>query len=684
MSHKAIAYRPTNRGSRRTGGKPARSRLWSWLTWGAAFGILGVGLSHATAQSPANPQTYPPTFDPTAAPKPGQPQPRTVDGDRPITLPNLPGRPAGDLLPSPKTLEPAPIGARPNPVNKKQTDPVLGATPRPTAKTAEKIEKYFGQFIDTEATIDLIQNRTRLLVLKETPKRVQISDESILDYNFLTKDQLSLMGRGVGVTILTLWFTDPKDPSKEDILTLHVRVLPDPEYKERLERVYKALQDQINCAFPDSVICLHVVGDKLMVTGHAKDVAESTQIMKIIRANAPSPGSRGLSTNGALPVDRQKAGLNPNNPTEPAGQPLVPGNDEYLIDGGSWIVNMIKVPGEQTVNLRVTIAEVNRTAARSIGVNFTLLNGADRPYLASNAGLIATGGQSFNNILGGGIGFGVAAGLGNFNGIPGIAGFPAGVSGYNNLPVALDNGQTRLAISALRNNNYAKLMAEPNLTTINGQTANFQAGGQFPVPVVAGGFGGFGLQGVQFRNYGIDLNFTPYITDRDRIRLVLNADVTGLDVSAGTSNIGGTSIPYLNQRRVNTTVEMREGQTLAVAGLIQNNASGQSSRVPLFGDIPILGTLFSFNRVSAGEQELVILVQPELVHPLDCRDRMPLPDLIEPTDCEFYLFGRIEGHRDVDYRSPIRNDWHRIKNYRAMEANYIAGPTGYSGPPCGR
>ncbi|MBX7104778.1 MAG: pilus assembly protein N-terminal domain-containing protein [Gemmataceae bacterium] len=657
-----------------------RSRLRMWMTWGVTLGSLTFGLSTVRAQSPANPQAYPPNNQQPS-------RPVLPDTGRPIFLPGQPGKSPEALLPVPKPLDPPPAGARTtSPFAKKATDPVLGQTPRPNAKTAEKIEKYIGPFIDAEASIDLIQNQTRLLILKETPKRLQISDEGFVEYNFLTKDQVTLQGRGVGTTVMTLWFTDPKDPSKEDILTLHLRVLPDSSYKERLERVYKTLQDQINCAFPDSVVCLHVVGDKLVVTGQVKDIAESTKILQIIRANAPSPGSRGMSNAANIPADRQKAGRDPNSPTEPVGQPVTPGYDEYMIDGASWIVNMLKVPGEQTVNLRVTIAEVNRTAARSIGANFTLINNQGMPYFASNAGLIATGGQSFNNILGGG-GIGLAAGLGNGNCIPMCPGIPAGVGGFNNLPFALDNGQVKFAVSALRNLNYAKLMAEPNLTTINGQTANFQAGGQFPVPVLAGGGGGFGfgLQGVQFKNYGIDINFTPYITDRDRIRLVLNADVTGLDVASGTANIGGTQIPYMNQRRVNTTVEMREGQTLAVAGLIQNSASGDSHKTPLFGDIPILGQLFGFSRVSAGEQELVILVQPELVHPLDCRDRLPLPgqDLFEPTDCEFYLFGRIESHRDVDFRSPIRSDWQRIKNYRAMEANFIAGPTGYCDTPGG-
>jgi len=531
--------------------------------------------------------------------------------------------------------------------------------------------------------LDLVIGRTRLLNLKATPKRIQMSTEGIADYNFLTDKELLIQGIAVGEATVNIWFEDPKDPSKTEILSFQLRVLPSPIRKEQLIAAYKALEREINCSFPNSVVCLGLVGDKLIITGQAHDVAEAAAILQIVRSNAPAPGLGGSGA-ARIPVDRPTVGRDPNNPTEATG-PLVPGYDQYVLEGANWIVNLLKVPGEQTVNMRVTIAEVNRTAARSIGVNFTLINNNGMPYFASNAGTIATGGQVYTNGINGLGSFG--AGFNGSSCIPLCPGLPAGVGGFNNLPVALDNGQVLLAISALRNLNYAKLMAEPNLTTLNGQTATFRAGGEYPVPVLTtgyGGGGGYGLVGTEFRSYGINISFTPYITDRDRIRLVLNADISALDVSAGSTTISNSQIPYTNNRSVNTAVEMREGQVLAVAGLIQNNLSGDSHRVPLFGDIPILGNLFGFSRVTAGEQELVILVQPELVHPLDAQHHMPLPgqDLHEPTDCEFYLFGRIESHRDVDYRSPIRSDWSRIKGYKMMEATYVNGPTGYTAP-CG-
>jgi pilus assembly protein CpaC len=546
----------------------------------------------------------------------------------------------------------------------------IGKAPQPTPETLEKYGKYVKELIDPAVTLDLISGQTRLMVLKENPKRVQIADESVACYTLLTPKEISLLGKNVGVTILNLWFVDPKDSTREQVLTYYVRVFPDPECRKRLECVYKALAEEINCAFPNSVICLQLVGDKLVLSGHAHDIAEATQILRIVRANAPNPQYHGLAQDTAhIPIG-------PRNGPDLAGK-VAPGLEDYETGGSPWVINLLHIDGEQQVMLRVTVAEVNRAAARSIGVDFAVLNRHGQAVFANNTGSIATGGLTAS-----GLGFGMdgigafgafGTGLGNtaISTIPGVA---VGTGGFNNLPAAFDNGRIRLAISALRDLNYARSLAEPNIVALNGQTANFQVGGDFPVPVVTG-FTSAGLQGVSFVPYGVQLNFTPYITDRDRIRLVVSALVSN---PTTTSLISGSSIPNLVTRNFQTTVELRDGQTLAVAGLIQNNLSADSTRVPLFGDLPLVGWLTSFNRITAGEQELVVLITPELVHPMDHKEVPPLPgsDLFEPNDLEFYLLGRIESHRPYDYRSPARTDWQRMHEYRQYENLYLSGPHG--------
>jgi pilus assembly protein CpaC len=314
-------------------------------------------------------------------------------------------------------------------------------------------------------------------------------------------------------------------------------------------------------------------------------------------------------------------------------------------------VKFLNVPGEQQVMLRVTVAEVNRSAARSIGMDFAFLNSSgDLVFGSTTAGLI-----------------------------PALAGGTSSTfSPDANLPTILDNGQVTLAIRALRNMSLARSLAEPNLVTMNGQRASFQAGGSFPVTTSLGNVTTV-AETVQYVPFGVSVSFVPYITDRDRVRLVLQGQVSSR--SENTVQAGNTDVPEnLDQRTFQTTVELREGQTLAIAGLLQTNFGSDSNRVPLFGDLPILGNLAGRNNTAGKEQELVILVTPELVHPLEaCQTpHVPGADTFEPGDVEFYLLGRLESRRTEDFRSAVRTDIARQCNYHHCRDIFIIGPQGHT------
>jgi pilus assembly protein CpaC len=585
----------------------------------------------------------------------------------------------------------------------------LGSTPKPTAEDLKEFGLFIEGVIDPRNTLDVIEGRTRLVLLKQTPTQTQIGDDSIAAFNLLGQKQMTVLGKKVGSTVLTLWFVDPEDKNKEKILSYLVRVLPDPTVKERLEKVYEALERELAVVFPDSHIRLSLVGDKLVIRGQAKDVAEATQILRIVKANAPggdeaandqnrnralnaggfggAPGGGDAADAKKVPINNINVNLAPGDPTNPSG---TPGLESYELSGGPNVINLIRVPGEQQVMLRVTVAEVNRAAARSIGLNFSYINNRGNTVFAQQTGNIQNPLANIGSGLvgGGALGAGGAgaggAGAGAGGGGAGLLGQGSGL--VANLPAILDNGQIPVAINALRTLSYAKSLAEPNLVAMNGRTANFRSGGSFPVPVL-GGFGqlsgqGSGLEGVQFVPFGVQLQFTPVITDRDRIRLSVNASVSTRDLSSGT-NIGGSNVSGLNTRDFQTIVEMREGQTLAVAGLIQNSLGSQSQRVPLFGDIPLLNRLFASDQITAEEQELIILITPELVHPLEPKELSLLPgaDIFEPDDVEFYLHGRLESQRMMNYRSPVMTDIHRIRAWKRCETNYIFGPAGHTADP---
>jgi pilus assembly protein CpaC len=522
-----------------------------------------------------------------------------------------------------------------------------------------KQDTFLEQIVDPDRTLDIFLGIPRLLVLKEAPKRVQIGgeDKSIMaTITVISERELSILGKKVGRTVLNMWFADPKDATKLKVVSYLVRIQPDMQMQksaqQSLQLFYNELEKDINQAFPDSRVCLKLVGRNLVVSGQARDVAEATQILRILNPRIGSQGQgQGQTTVVQHGIDQTILQNLPPEEMEEAQEPK-PGKE---IEGAFArqtpfinIVNLLRIPGEQQVMLKVVVAEVNRAAVRSLGVNFSLTNQQGVTVFANRTGGLLQG-----------------TGVGVQNPLV-------------NLPTVLDNGQFVLAINALKTLNLAKSLAEPNLVASNGQRASFQAGGAFPVPIVTG-FTSSGLQGVNFVPFGVNLAFTPVITDKDRVRLNLNAEVSTRD-NQNSASVNGTSVPSLNTRNFQTVVELREGQTLAVAGLIQHNYGADATRVPFFGELPVIGKLAAFDRSSTGEQELVILVTPELVHPLEGHETKKLPgmDIVEPSDVEFYLLGRLESHRQVDYRTPVRTDWQRIMHYRDVERQLIAGPQGYS------
>jgi pilus assembly protein CpaC len=179
-------------------------------------------------------------------------------------------------------------------------------------------------------------------------------------------------------------------------------------------------------------------------------------------------------------------------------------------------------------------------------------------------------------------------------------------------------------VTALRQNNLLRVLAEPNLTAISGQEASFLAGGEFPIPVPQAGGSGNAAITVEYKQFGVRLNFVPVVMGDGKIRLKVSPEVSDLDFSRSVT-LQGFSIPSLTKRNVTTTIEMSEGQTFAVAGLLNNRVTSSKHVVPVLGDIPVLGALFRSVRYERNETELVVLVTPRLVEPLNPSQVPPLP-----------------------------------------------------------
>jgi len=238
-----------------------------------------------------------------------------------------------------------------------------------------------------------------------------------------------------------------------------------------------------------------------------------------------------------------------------------------------------------------------------------------------------------------GIGLLVQSPDGRFGSQGGLTSGSGGI-GQALLNTVTGNYSLDVAIDALEEKGVIRTLAEPNLVAMSGETASFLAGGEFPVPVP----GELGQIGIQFRQFGVGLSFTPTVLDDGVINLKVNPEVSQLDPSRSV-RLGNIEVPALSVRRANTTVELRNDQSFAIAGLLQNTSSDSKAQVPWLGEVPVLGSLFRSSRYSKNETELVIIITPRLVAPAsDITDLdTPLDQLSRPDDASKFLLGKLEG-----------------------------------------
>jgi pilus assembly protein CpaC len=367
--------------------------------------------------------------------------------------------------------------------------------------------------------------------------------------------------------------------------------------------------------------------------------------------------------NEAVPILRQGEPSNLENRAE-----VLQSLDQTEIEAqnpAAAIINLIHVPGPQQVLLKVQVAELNRTALRNLSVSMLFQNDG----FAIGSGV---GPRLLNRTTAGGGAAATDALLGLINPLTGGT--------TSTLFGVFDQGGANVFVDALRRNQVLKILAEPNLVAMNGQEANFLSGGEFPVPVPQPSSTGVGLVTIQFKPFGVGLKFVPYILDDGKVRLSVAPEVSSIDFNTGIV-IQGTSVPGINTRRTSTTVELQEGQTLAISGILQVTIDGTTARIPGLGDLPYIGALFSNNSSETVEKELVVLVTPYLVKAMEPEQVPELPgaDVLSPDDCEFYLQGRIEKRACRPYRATTAwDDPLGVQHRRRWESQQICGPYGYT------
>jgi pilus assembly protein CpaC len=290
------------------------------------------------------------------------------------------------------------------------------------------------------------------------------------------------------------------------------------------------------------------------------------------------------------------------------------------------VVNLMHVGGVHQVMLEVKIAEMSRSVMERVGIDlsafldgnfiFTMLNGL---FTLDNQGPVSLVSPRIDNPTGA-----AAAVPGSVNGMFRFN------SGKNTFTGFLD---------VLEQNGLVKILAEPTLVCRSGEEASFLAGGEIPIPVPAA----LGTVGVDYKPFGVALKFTPRVLSDKRISLEVFPEVSELDFANAVS-VGNFSLPATVNRRAQTTVELGDGQSFAIAGLLREQVRENVDKYPVLGDVPVLGMLFRSNEFQKSKTELVIIVTPHLAKPLDmARQSLPTDNYVEPSEFEFFVQGKMEG-----------------------------------------
>ena len=436
--------------------------------------------------------------------------------------------------------------------------------------------------------IRLGRNKSVLIELPVELRDVVVSDPAIMDAVVQSSNRVYLIGKAIGQSNAFFF-----DSYGQRILTLEVSI----------EQDVSVLESMFRRLIPGSDIKVEMLNDTVILTGAVRNPSDSNKAFMI--------ASRFIVAKGV-------------------------GNTRAK----NKVINLLAVEAEEQVMLKVTVAEVQRTLLKQLGINvgaaitsgnfFNTLLTANALPLTAAAGLgtlptpgIATTGAGAGKLF-------------NYNAGPNGAGDPFGNSG---LAGAWGNGQAQMnyAIRALERDGLIRTLAEPNLTAISGEAAKFLAGGEFPVPVVDTS----GALSVTFKQFGVAVAFTPVVLSEGRISLKIETEVSEIS-NKGAVVLNGISIPALKKRSAKSTVELPSGGTIAMAGLIKEDTRQNIDGMPGLKDLPVLGTLFRSRDFIKSETELVVFVTPYLVKHTS-RKKLARPDdgYAAPSDREGVFLGRI-------------------------------------------
>jgi pilus assembly protein CpaC len=442
--------------------------------------------------------------------------------------------------------------------------------------------------------VEVALNKSTVLQLNTPVKKISIANPAIADILVLRAGQIYILGKGLGSTNVLLW-----DKNDGVISNLNVEVTHD----------LAGLKAKLFELMPDEEVDVSTSQKSIILSGLVSSVTKMDAVIRIAE-----------SFTGANRAKKEKKG---GESTESTG----------------GIINLMQVGGAQQVMLEVKVSEVSRSVLDQFGIKFDAIgiNSAGTKM----AGVIGSGATTLPALYPGG--------LNSVNNVlTDAASLSRGIFGS-----FLDGNMLyNFVLNATKNEGVARVLAEPTLTTLSGQPAVFLSGGEFPVPVP----GQNNSVTIEYKEFGIGMDFLPVVLDAKQINLKINVTVSEISSqSAVAIEVPGASsglfVPALTKRSAGSTVEMADGQTIAIAGLISDHMREQVTKIPGLGDIPILGALFRSKEYIKGQTELVILVTPHLAKPINKHDiYLPTDDIVDPSAVSFYLMGDL----GVDVDRPVK------------------------------
>ena len=437
-------------------------------------------------------------------------------------------------------------------------------------------------------------------------------DMASADTTFIKPNQILISGKSIGTTNLYLWGPKGKIIEVLDIEVTHDLTTLKAKLNELLPKERNA-QGKPNISVRSSQ-------KNIVLRGEVSTLANMQSAIQLAQSYL------GVSSSlGALIPTGTDGGQGNINVSTNTAQPRVDPSASSV----PQVINLMTVGGAQQVMLDVKVAEINRTVLKGLNIKFNSLQ------VSNNFSVGAINGGGSISPTGGG-------------GTLSAHSFDAGA-----LFLQAISGQFmfNLTIDAANNQQLAKILAQPTLTTLSGQTATFVSGGEFPIPVPQSMSNGQGSITVVFKEYGIGLKFVPVVLDSGRINLNLHVSVSELSTDASViAQVGNTStqyaIPSLTKREASTTLELADGQTMSIAGLISEKLRENINKFPGLGDIPGLGALFRSSDFLKDTTELVIFVTPRLAQPVLAKNvQFPTDSFVEPDNVDFYVLGRTESRK---------------------------------------